>query len=185
MVGERRRLLGILVLGALTVLAAACSSGAGATQPPVPAGSSASGAGASSAVGGAIDAAGILTPDVAASIIGGSLTKLALPPVAGMSILSYTNTTGDSVTVVVEPGPVGTGSATMQRAIQAAGANGELQPVGDLGDTAGKVVNANDATVVFVKGTTLVVVSARATASSGSDLETKLEPVARLIADKL
>jgi hypothetical protein len=184
MVDQRHRLSGIVVLGVIVLLAAACSSGSSATPAP---GLSGGGGAASNSTGagGPVDAGLVLTPDVAASIIGGSVTKLGMPSVAGMSIDSYTNTTGDSVTVVVEPVPAGTGSATMQRAIQAAGANGELQPVGDLGDTAGKVVNANDATVVFVKGTTLVVVNAKATSATGSDLESKLEPVARQIADRL
>lgn len=177
------------LIAAIVLTAAACSGGGTATPAPTSASTGAGGGGGGQATnapaggggGGAVDAASILTPDAAGSIIGGTVTKRPIPATGGMSIVLYTNTTGDSVTALVEHVPGGTTAEMMQAGIGAAGARGELQTLSGLGDAAGKVVNANDATVVFVKGDTLVVVHAEAAASSGSDLEPKLESLARQI----
>jgi len=172
-------------LFAVVVLAVAACGGSGSTTQTSTAAPTAAGGGQATSApaggGGAVDAGTILTSDVAVSIIGGTVTKLPIPSVNAMSIVAYSNTSGGSVTAIVESVPAGTGTALMQAAVQAAGAKGELQTLGGIGDAAGKVVNANDATVVFVKGNTLVVVYAQSDASSGSDLEAKLESVARQI----
>ena len=178
---------------AMVVLSVAACGGGTATQAPTAARtasptSAGGGQAASAAAGGgggpAVDAGSVLTPEAAGSIIGGTVTKQAIPPTGAMSIVAYTNTAGDSVTVLVEQVPGGATSELMQAGIGAAGARGEVQPLSDLGDAAGKVVNANDASVVFVKGNTLVVIHAEAATSSGTDLEPKLESLARQIEGK-
>ncbi len=133
------------------------------------------------------DPATLLTADQAASIIGGSPTPVTVPfNVPNMSIASYENTDGDSVTVFVEAIPGGVmGNAQLQAAMAMAGAQGDLQAISGLGDAAGKEVNANDATVAFVKGSTIVVVEASSGTLTGSDLEPKLEAIAHQVADKL
>jgi len=180
---------------AAALVAAACGSGGSATAAPTAAptvaptaaggGQPTSAPGGGGGGAGAVDAGSILTPEMAGSIIGGTVTKVPIPSTAGMSLVAYTNESGDNVTVLVQPVPAGTGAAMMSVAIQAAGAEGNLQTFTGLGDAAGKVVNENDATVVFVKGDALVVVHAESATSSGSDIESKLESVARQIAGTL
>ncbi len=186
--------LAVAGLLALVVLStAACSSSGSASSP----GAASAGAGASVPAGGntgggnnggAVDASSILTSDAAASIIGGTVTKVQTPGVGsapGMSLASYTNGTGDSVTILVEPVPAAVGATILQAAIRAAGANGDLVPVSGLGDTAGQVTGPNEATVAFAKGNTLVVVYAQTSNTAGSDLEPKLQSLAQQIAGKL
>lgn len=139
------------------------------------------------APGGAVpDPKTLLSNDQAASIIGGTVTPVAFPMnIPNMSIASFDNAAGDSVTVFVEAIPGGLASAQLQAAVAMAGAQGSLQAVSGIGDAAGKEVNANDATVAFVKGSTLVVVQATSGTATGADLEPKLEAVAREVAGKL
>ena len=132
------------------------------------------------------DPATLLTADQAASIIGGSPTPVTLPiTIPNVSIASYENTDGDSVSVFVEAIPGGLVNAQLQAAMAMAGAQGDLQVISGLGDAAGKEVNDNDATVAFVKGSTIVVVQASSGTLAGSDLEPKLEAIARQVADTL
>ncbi len=163
--------------------ATAAPSAAQASLPPAPTSAQGGGGGGSAAV----DASTILTQDIATSIIGGTTSKISVPIPAGspMSIAGYINTTGGSVTVLVETIPAGAANSLLQTAIRAAGANGDLQPLSGLGDAAGKVVNAHDATVAFAKGSTLVVVYADEASATGTDLESKIEAVAQQIASKL
>lgn len=189
--------------GVILIAIAACSGGAtaspsGGSSPSAAAAStgassapsisipSALASALASAAGTVPDAATLVTTDMAASVIGGSPTKVSPPmTIPNVSIASYSTTGGDSVTVFVEAIPGGVASAQLQAAIAMAGAQGQLQPVSGIGDGAGKVVNANDATVAFVKGNTLAVVQATSQSSTGSDLESKLEAIAKQVASKL
>jgi hypothetical protein len=186
------RLAAAGLAAAFLVSLAACGSAATSGPPssPTPAGQSGStpsaGASLPGAVGSVPDAASLVTADMAASIIGGSPTKVT-PPISipTMSVASYSNDNGDSVTVFVEAIPGGLANAQLQAAIAVAGAQGELQPVSGIGDAAGKVVATNEATVAFVKGSTLVVVQGSSGTIAGSDLEPKVESVAGQVAGKL
>ena len=194
----RRALIGVMVLGAAIALAG-CGGGTSSatvapatsavnpnpqTSPavePIPTGSGGTGQ------TGAGDAAALLTADMAASVIGGSPTKVDVPaqPGGAMSLASYTTPSGDDVTILVERLPGLSGSMALQAAIAQQGAAGDMQPIGGLGDTAGKVVSDHDATIAFVKGDTIVVLAASAAGSAGTDLEPKLESIAKQIAGSL
>ena len=175
------------------VSVAACGSSA-TSAPPSAAAPSGSAAGAlpssvASALGSlgtAPDAAGLVTADMAATIIGGSPSKVTSPiSIPNMSIVSYSNASGDEVTVFVETIPGGLANAQLQAAIAIAGAQGNLQPVSGIGDAAGKVVDTNEATVAFVKGTNLVVVQASSGTTAGTDLDPKVQSLAQQVAGKL
>ena len=198
MTSSKRRLGGILVAAAFVV--AACSSSAttapGASTAP---GSSTAGDGGgglfgsfslpSGLLGGgsaAVNASTILTAAVAAQIIGGNPT---LQPgsinVGPVSMTSYASDSGDDVTVYVETVGSGLEATMIQAAIQSAGTSGDMTPISGLGDAAGKVVDANSATVAFGKNGTIVVVAANVAAQSGADLEPKVEAVAQQVAGQL
>ncbi len=195
----RSRLAVAGIASAVVLSVAACSSSA--TQSPSAAASTAASPAASttasvalpSAVASALastgnvtDASTVFTADMAASVIGGSPTKVAPPiNVPNVSMVSYGTTTGDSVTVFIEAVPGGAANAGLQAAIAMAGAQGQLQTVSGLGDSAGKVIDANEATVAFVKGSSLVVIGAQSSSTSGSDLDPKVQAVAQQIAGKL
>ena len=162
-----------------TAPSTAASSEPSASTPTAQASNSAPG-------GDAPDAATLLTADIAGSIIGGSPQKVTTPfSVPGISVASYGNADGDAVTMFVEAVPGGMVSVEMQAAIAMAGAQGDLVTVTGIGDAAGKVVAAHEATVAFVKGTNLVVVGATSGNMTGSDLEPKVEDAARQIASRL
>ena len=132
------------------------------------------------------DAATLVSADMAASVIGGSPSKVTPPmSIPNVSLVSYGTGSGDSVTVFIETVPGGIASTQLQAAIALAGVQGQLQTVSGLGDAAGKVVDANEATVAFVKGNELVVVSAQSATKAGTDLEPKVEALAKQIAGKL
>jgi len=138
--------------------------------------------------GSAPDAGAIVTADMAASIIGGSPTKVDMPgnPAGGpVAIASYLNTNGDDVTVLVEVVPGGFAATALAAAMAAQSGSNDMVPVSGLGDSAGKVVDATSATLAFVKGDTIVVIAASASGSTGLDLELKLEAVARQILSRL
>jgi hypothetical protein len=188
---------GLAIAAALAV--AACSSGA--TSAPSAATGSPSAAAASitpsisipsalasalASAGTAPDAATLVTADMAASVIGGSPTKVTPPmSIPNVSLASYGTSGGDSVTVFVEAIPGGLASAQLQAAMAMAGSQGSLTPVSGIGDAAGKVVDANEATVAFVKGSNVVVISAQSGSASGSDLEPKVEALAQQVAGKM
>ncbi|MGZ6343790.1 MAG: hypothetical protein ACXWOW_00570 [Candidatus Limnocylindrales bacterium] len=186
------RLTAAGLAAAFLVSFAACGSAAtsGSPSSSTPGGQSggtpSAGASLPGAVGSVPDAASLVTADMAASIIGGSPTKVT-PPISlpTMSVASYRNDNGDTVTVFVETVPGGLANAQLQAAIAVAGAQGDLQPVSGIGDAAGKVVATNEATVAFVKGSTLVVVQGSSGTTAGSDLEPKVESVAGQVAGKL
>jgi hypothetical protein len=169
--------------GSATPTAGTSTTAAAASEPaasvPAP--------GGSGGTSGSLDASTLVTADMAASIIGGTPTNAGGPGVGtqAMSVAVYRNAAGDTVTVLVEQVPGGIANAELQAAISAAGAQGSLQAVSGLGDAAGKVVTASEATVAFVKGSNLVVISAMATTMAGSDLEPKVESVARQVAGSL
>ncbi len=214
--GSGRSRVAALGAAVLTVVIGACSGGSATAQPTASAsaagsgGSSAAPASASaapaSASAGAIasfalpsaiasalasagtvkDAATLLTPELAASVLGGSPTKTTLPvTIPNVSIVSYRTEAGDSLTLYIQAVPGGVANAELQAAIAMAGAHGDLQTVSGIGDAAGKVVNANDATVAFIKGSNLVVVAADSSATAGTDLEPKVESVAKQVAGQL
>ncbi|MGZ6271056.1 MAG: hypothetical protein ACXWOT_07660 [Candidatus Limnocylindrales bacterium] len=186
------RLTAAGLAAAFLVSLAACGSAAtsGSPSSSTPGGQSggtpSAGASLPGAVGSVPDAASLVTADMAASIIGGSPTKVT-PPISlpTMSVASYRNDNGDTVTVFVETVPGGLANAQLQAAIAVAGAQGDLQPVSGIGDAAGKVVATSEATVAFVKGSTLVVVQGSSGTTAGSDLEPKVESVAGQVAGKL
>ena len=174
------------------VSVAACGSSATSAPPSASAPGESTGtlpssvASALGSLGTAPDAAGLVTADMAAAIIGGSPSKVTSPiSIPNMSIVSYSNESGDEVTVFVETIPGGLANAQLQAAIAVAGAQGSLQPVSGIGDAAGKVVDTNEATVAFVKGTNLVVVQASSGTTAGTDLEPKVESLAKQVAGKL
>jgi hypothetical protein len=185
-------------LVAAAILAVAACGGGTATPAPTaaptaapqvsvpPVATAPGGGGGGGAPAAAADASAILTADMAASIIGGSPTKaMVATPGTGVSLVSYTNSNGDDVTVLVEAVPAGFAGTMLQAAIAGAGAQGQLQPLSGIGDAAGKVIDDHDATVAFAKGSTLVVIHASADGVAGSDLESKCEALARQIAGRL
>lgn len=155
----------------------AASTQAAATLPPLP---------GATGGNGAVDPSTIVTTDMASSIIGGTLTKtLGNLGASGLSTVVYSSVSGDSVSVLIEVVPGGFSSAALQVAMQYAGSQGSLVPISGLGEAAGKEVTANDATVAFVKGSNLVLISASSSTSAGTDLEPKVESVAQQVAGKL
>ena len=194
---SRRLLLGGILPAALLAIAGCSSSAtaaptAGASTGPaassgvptlsIPSFSLPSGLGA----GTGLDASTVLTPDVAASIIGGTATVAPGSITTGpLSILSYTNASGDEVTMLVETLAGGVQQTILQAALAQAGAAGDLQPVSGLGDTGGKIVGDHDATLAFAKNNTIVVITATSSASAGTDLDTKLEALAQTVLGKL
>ena len=188
------------ILAAILVSIAACGGGTATTAPAgVPTAAPTSAASSQAAATqivlptypgsggtGSADAGTIVTAEMAATIISGTLTKTNGPGAGtAMSIVVYSNANGDSVTVLVEQVPAGVGTALLQAAIQSAGAQGTLEVISGLGDAAGKAVTANEATVAFVKGANLVVISGSASTVAGTDLEPKVESVAQQVAGKL
>lgn len=190
------------LLAATVLTLAAC--GASATAGPTAAGSTGSTAAttttASSAPsaplqsagtstsGASVDATTLLSADMAASVIGGSPTAVTIPGlnVPGVGIAAYGTTTGDTVAVFVEKVPGGLATtAQLQAAMLMAGTQGNLTPITGLGDAAGKVVDANEATIAFVKNGALIVISAHSGSIAGSTLEPKLESVAQQVAGKV
>jgi hypothetical protein len=132
------------------------------------------------------DAGTLLTADMAASIVGGTPTKVTPPiNVPGVSIASYATTSGDAVAIYVQAFPGGVATAQLQAAMAMAGGQGSIQPVSGVGDAAGKEVGAHEATLAFVKGSTLVVLTASVDSMAGTDLEPKVESLAGQIAGKL
>ena len=187
----------------IVFLIAACSGGTatttpGSSTPPAstppgsaaasPAASAPAASPAASGASGAIDAATLVTADMAASIIGGSPTAVPIPggaiPGGVASIVGYTTDAGDTVTVFVEQVP-GLSATSLQAAMAMAGQQGDLQTIGGLGDFAGKQVDANEATYAFVKGEALVVIDAQSGSLSGSDLDPKVLAVAQQVAGGL
>ncbi len=136
-------------------------------------------------LGSAPDASSIVTGDMAASVLGATAQKVAMPVAGIASIVAYSTAAGDTLTVLVEKVPGGVPAAAMQAAMQMAGSNGDLQAVSGIGDVAGKTVDANEATIAFAKGDFIVVLSARSDTTVGTDLEPKLEALARQVTGKL
>ncbi|MGH2464664.1 MAG: hypothetical protein ACRDGI_04320, partial [Candidatus Limnocylindrales bacterium] len=135
----------------------------------------------------AVNAGTILTPQIAATIIGGTPTlqpeSMNLGPV---SLAAYGTDNGDSVAVYVETIGSGLEAAAIQAAISSQdGGAGDMVPISGLGDAAGKVVGDHEATVAFGKNGTIVVVSATVDAQAGTDLEPKVEALAQQIAGTL
>lgn len=190
-----------LVVAALLTLAACGSTASPAPTATAAAGSSAAissatasfapsialPSAAGSTGGGSVDASALLSADMAASIIGGSPTAVAIPGmnVPGVGIAAYGTTTGDTVALFVEKVPGGIAAAELQAAIAMAGAQGNLTPISGVGEAAGKVVEANEATIAFIKNGSLVVISAHSGTTAGASLEPKLESVAQQVAGKL
>jgi hypothetical protein len=197
--GVRGVLLGGFALAA--VLAVSGCSGSSATPAPTGGAASSAGAGTSSGGGGTTAASGgttagggggavtdansALSQDAAASIIGGNVFKTGMPTTQGVSLAAYSNSSGGRVTAVFEKVPAGVGAAIMQAATGAAGTHGNLQTFSGLGDAAGKVVNANDATIVFVKDDKLVALYATNPTTSGTDLEARLQSVAQQVLGRM
>lgn len=194
----RPRLAVGALLSAMVISIAACGGGAATTAPavlPTPTPTSAASTQGMATVPplpgstgstGSVDAGTIVTTEMAATIIGGTLTKTNGPAVGtAMSIVVYSNATGDTVTALIEQVPSGLGGTMLQAAIQAAGAQGALETISGLGDAAGKAVTANEATVAFVKGVNLVVIAASTSAMAGTDLEPKVEALAQQVAGRL
>ena len=195
---SRPRLAAGGVLSAILLSIAACSGSAATTPPTVLATAAPTLAASTQAAAtlpplpgatggnGAVDPSTIVTTDMASSIIGGTLTKtLGNLGASGLSTVVYSSVSGDSVSVLIEVVPGGFSSAALQVAMQYAGSQGSLVPISGLGEAAGKEVTANDATVAFVKGSNLVLISASSSTSAGTDLEPKVESVAQQVAGKL
>ncbi len=180
----RKTILMAMASTALLVVAA-CSSGS--TTP-----TAAPGAGTSAApntlpttpaggLPGSAKATDLLTADRAAAVLGGTPT---LNPGSSAISASYTSDNGDSITMVVETMPGGVPQAALTAAMAGQGAGG-MQPIGGLGDAAGKEVGAHEVTLAFVKGGSLVILGVVSTSQAGSDLDAKVEALARQIAGAL
>lgn len=197
----RLAMSGLVVVGLVSLIS--CSSGS-ATPTPTAAPTTAASAALPSFVlpsglpsditlpsgggqGGAPDAGSIVTSDMAASVIGGSPTKVAMPSLGGgvASIVAYTTSAGDTVTVLVEKVPGGIPAAALQAAMQMQGTQGQLQAVSGIGDAAGKVLTDHDATLAFSKNDVIVVLNAKSGSMAGTDLEPKLEALAQQVAGRL
>jgi len=197
-VTARPRLILVGIVTAILFTAAACGSSATSAPPSSSGPGESSGATGSvgslpsaissalGSLGAAPDASSLVSADMAASVIGGTATPVTLPiTFPNFSAASFNNESGDELTIFVESIPGGLANAQLQAAIAVAGAQGSLQPVGGIGDAAGKVVDTNEATVAFVKGTTLVVLNAKSDTKAGSDLEPKVESLAQQVVGKL
>jgi hypothetical protein len=191
-VSARLNLAAVGLAAAIVVLVAACGSSATSAPPDSSAPSGSVGALPSSvasalgSLGTAPDVASLVSADMAASVIGGTPTKVTAPiSIPNISVVAYDNENGDELTVFVETIPGGLANVQLQAAIAIAGAQGDLQSVSGIGDAAGKVVDTNEATVAFVKGTNLVVLQAQSDTMTGSDLEPKVEALARQVAGRM
>ena len=199
-----------IALAALVVLAsvAACSSSATPTPAPTAAptaepATSASAPLASAGLpsialpsgvtfpsggGTAPDPATIVSADMAASVIGGSPTKVDMPGLSGLpvNIVSYQSSSGDSLTVLVEQIPGGLPANALQMAVAMAGAQGtDLQQLSGIGDAAVKQVDANSAVIAFVKGNLIVVLGGQSGSGAAAAMEPKVEALAQQVAGKL
>jgi hypothetical protein len=201
---SRKRLFSGGLLAAAILTLAACSSSATAAPSAAGNGGSGGNAGSSSApglgglggllpsglIGGSgtasVNASTILTAAVAASILGGTPTlqpgSMNLGPI---SLATYGTDSGDDVTVYVETLGTSLEAAAIQAAIQSEGTSGDMTPISGLGDAAGKVVDAHQATVAFGKSGTIVVVEASVASQAGTDLEPKVEAIAQQVASQL
>ena len=70
-------------------------------------------------------------------------------------------------------------------AMAGSGGTSEFQAASGLGDAAGEAVNDHDATVALAKGDAILALHAQASGQVGSDLEPKLEALARQVLPKL
>lgn len=134
------------------------------------------------------DPATIVSADMAASVIGGSPTKVDVPGLSGLpvNVVSYQSSTGDSLTVLVEQVPGGLPANALQVAAAMAGAQGsDLQQIGGIGDAAVKQVDANSAVIAFVKGNLIVVLGGQSGSGAAAAMEPKVEALAQQVAGKL
>jgi hypothetical protein len=166
--------------------------GAGAS--PSMAVPSAPGSAAGGGQGGALDAGSILTAKMAASVIGDSPVEgggvgfnLTGPPVPGLTSVVYVTSSGNVISIIIARNPGVSSLAALQAAMNRQGGNGQLQLVSGIGDIAAKVVGGQTggAGLVFVKGDNFVELVAAAANLTASQLESKLEAVARQIVGKL
>ncbi len=130
----------------------------------------------------------LVTADDAATVIGGTPTKMNLP--AGFTIpnasVAIYKSDGGTVTAIIEKIPSMTiDLKLLDTAIQLANAQGNLTTVDGLGDVAGKEVTANQATYAFAKGNTIVIVAADSTTATGADLDPKLLTIVQALAGKV
>jgi hypothetical protein len=188
-----------LVLSALMVTgvgaASACGSsaatsssaaGAGATSPAAVTSASAAGV-----PGQPLDSCSVLTATEASQLAGSTLTELTHQTTGAISFCVYGGTAGGGGAEAIIESVPGGGQAIVQSALQAAIAQaakdsgGSTQSISGIGDEGLKEVNANDATVAFVKGSTLVAVTASSTTRDGASIETDLETLVRQIAGQV
>jgi hypothetical protein len=186
-----------LVLSALMVtgVGAASACGSSATTSSSAAGATSPAAVTSTSAGGVpaqvLDSCSVLTATQASQLSGGTLTQLSHQTTGAISFCVYGNTAGGGGAEAIIESVPGGGQAIAQSALQAAIAQaakdsgGSTQSISGIGDEGLKEVNANDATVAFVKGSTLVAVTASSTSRDGSSIETDLESLARQIAGQV
>ncbi|MGH2512635.1 MAG: hypothetical protein ACRDGQ_08115 [Candidatus Limnocylindrales bacterium] len=166
--------------GSSSGTSAAGGAGAASSQPGGPLASLLSGLGALS---GGKDPAALLTADMASSVLGSAAS--AVPETSTPITASYATAGGDTMTIFIESIPGGLPQAALNAGLAQANGSGDLQPISGLGDTAGKQVADNSATIAFAKGNTMVVLDATSSTLAGSDLEPKVEAIAQQIAGGL
>ncbi len=133
------------------------------------------------------DPAALVSADMAASVIGGSPQQVQIPGLGNVpaKVVAYSTDSGDTLTVFIEQVPGAFQASALQAAIAMAGVQGNVVPVSGVGDAAGKVVEENNAVIAFVKGDVMVVIGAQSGASSGAQLDPKVEGLAKQVSDKL
>jgi hypothetical protein len=135
-----------------------------------------------------IDSCTLVTAATASRLVGSTVAQVSKVATSATSSCIYASVQGsEGVAVFVQQTPGGDAKAVVRAALDhnATPAARLTTAVGGIGDAAGTKTDANDAAVVFAKGTLLVVLTATAAGKSGAVLLPKLEALAKQLAAKL
>ena len=112
--------------------------------------------------------------------------------IAGAGTCIYADVTsssgaGNGAVIVVEPVPGVVSAQVLQAALaaQAKNGNSNFQTVSGLGDAAYSETTDHNGSLVFAKGSTLVVISVTSNTKSGTDLLSAIQSIASNIAGQL
>ena len=135
-----------------------------------------------------LDACGLVPVATASQLVGAPVFQVSTSASAATAFCVYASTRStEGVAVFVQQTPGGDAKKVVQAALttNAAPSARLSTAVSGIGDAAGTKTDAHDAAVVFAKHNLLVVLTATAAGRSGSDLLSRLEPIAKHVAAKL
>jgi hypothetical protein len=170
----------------LAVLAAVLIVGCGVTSP----GSSSTPTPTStpkSATASVPDACVLVTQAQASAIVGTDVTNQTGAAGAGTGTTTTcayaSSTTGAIVIVAAARIPTGSSQAALRQALfnQVSG----LQAISGIGDSAGEAKSANNVSIAFSKGDTVVILQATSPTLSGDSMAPKLESLAKTVAGQV